>query len=40
MEDNEILLSQDELDFVLGSSKSTMKKLNSPIISKDISENM
>lgn len=40
MEDNEILLSQDKLDLVLGSSNSTMKKLNSLIISKDISENM
>ena len=40
MEDNEILLSQNKLDLVLGSSNSTMKKLNSPITSKDISENM
>lgn len=40
MEDNEILLSQDELDLVFALSNSTMKKLNSLIISKDISENM
>lgn len=27
MEDNEILLSQDKLDLVLGSSNSSMKKI-------------